>query len=118
MCHVLIIEDEWLIADHIAQLLEAAGASSIDMADSEDDAFARASLRAPEVIISDISLGTGGHGPSAVQRIIAMIGECPVLFVTGEPRNFQPQSASMRVLHKPVEDRVLVATFQEIAPLS
>jgi two-component system, response regulator PdtaR len=117
MCHVLIIEDDWLIADHIAQLVEAAGASSIDMADSEDDAIASASLRAPEVIISDVSLGKGGHGPTAVQRIIGMIGERPVLFVTGEPRIFQPHSASMRVLHKPVEDEILIATFLEIAPL-
>jgi CheY-like chemotaxis protein len=118
MCHVLIIEDDWLIADHIAQLVEAAGASSIDMVDSEDDAFAKASLRAPEVIISDVSLGKGGHGPTAVQRIIAMIGERPVLFVTGEPRDFRPQSSSMRVLHKPVEDHVLAAAFREVALLS
>lgn len=60
MCHVLIIEDVRLIANHIAQLVEAAGVSLIDMADSEDDAFARTSLRAPEVILSDASLGTGG----------------------------------------------------------
>lgn len=64
MCHVLIIEDDWLIADHIAQLIEAAGASSIDMVDSEDDAFARASLRAPDVIISDVSLRKGDMAPS------------------------------------------------------
>ncbi|WP_242416466.1 response regulator [Sphingomonas panni] len=114
---MLIIEDDWLIADHIAQLVEAAGASSIDMADSEDDAIARASRHAPAVIISDVSLGAGGHGPTAVQKIITMIGERPVLFVTGEPRDFQPPSSSMRVLHKPVEDRVLVANFQDIAPL-
>lgn len=84
MCHVLIIEDVWLIANHIAQLVEAAGASSIDMADSEDDAFARASLRAPEVIFSDASLGTGRRGPVAVRRIITVIEERPVLFVTSE----------------------------------
>ena len=118
MCHVLIIEDDWLIADHIAQLVEAAAASSIAMVDSEDDAFARASLRPPEVIISDVSLGKGGHGPTAVQRIISMIGERPVLFVTGEPRNFQPQSASMGVLHKPVKDHVLAAAFRDVVPLS
>jgi two-component system, response regulator PdtaR len=117
MCHVLIIEDDWLIADHISQLVEAAGASSIDMADNEEEAVKRALVRSPEVIISDVCLGIGGHGPTAVQRIITLVGQCPVLFVTGEPRDFQPSSALMRVLHKPVEDHVLVATFRDIAPL-
>jgi len=117
MCHVLIIEDDWLIADHIAQLVASAGALSIDMVDSEDDALAQALAHPPEVIISDISLGAGGNGASAVQRIIAASGKRPVLFVTGEPRGFQPENSAMRVLHKPVEDRVLVATFRDIAPL-
>ncbi len=117
MCHVLIIEDDWLIADHISQLVEAAGASSIDMADTEDDAVAQASAHAPDVIISDVNLGSGGTGPMAVDRILAAIGERPVMFVTGEPRAFQPHSPAMRVLHKPVDDRTVVATFLAIAPL-
>ncbi len=117
MCHVLIIEDDWLIADHIAQLIEAAGASSVDMADTEDDAVAQALSHPPEVIISDVNLKAGGNGPDAVKRIVAALGERPVLFVTGEPRAFQPQSPAMRVLHKPVDDRALVATFRAIAPI-
>jgi two-component system, response regulator PdtaR len=118
MCHVLIIEDDWLIADHIAQLVEAVGALSIDMAGTEDEAVAQAALHAPDVIISDVNLGTGGTGPVAVDRIIAVIGERPVMFVTGEPRAFQPRSPAMRVLHKPVDDRTVVATFLAMAPLS
>jgi two-component system, response regulator PdtaR len=117
MCHVLIIEDDWLIADHIAQLVEGVGASSVDMAGSEDEAVAHASSHAPDVIISDVNLGTGGTGPMAVDRIIAVIGDRPVMFVTGEPRAFRPRSPAMRVLHKPVDDRTVVATFLAIAPL-
>ncbi|GAA0662542.1 DNA-binding response OmpR family regulator [Sphingomonas insulae] len=117
MCHVLIIEDDWLIADHIAQLVEAAGARSVDMADTEDDAVTQALARPPEVIISDVNLQAGGRGPDAVRRIVAALGEMPVMFVTGEPRTFQPHSPAMRVLHKPVDDRTLVATFRAIAPL-
>lgn len=117
MCHVLIIEDDWLIADHIAQLVEAAGALSVDMADTEDDAVAQALAHPPAVIISDVNLKAGGNGPDAVRRIVAALGEMPVMFVTGEPRGFQPTSPAMRVLHKPVEDRVLVANFREIAPI-
>ena len=115
MCHVLIIEDDWLIADHIAQLVESAGAVTIDMADCEEDAVAQALARRPAVIIADVTLAAG-TGPAAVDRITAQAGEIPVLFVTGEPRAFRPRATSMRVLHKPVDDRLLIATFRAVAP--
>ncbi len=117
MCHVLIIEDDWIVADHIAQLVETAGAMSTDMAVTEDEAVTHALARPPSVIVSDVSLAAG-TGPSTVARIIAEIGRIPVLFVTGEPRGFQPSSPDMMVLHKPVDDRRLMETFRAIAPLS
>jgi two-component system, response regulator PdtaR len=116
MCHVLIIEDDWIIADHIAHLVETAGAVSVDMAATEDQAVDHARRRRPAVIVSDVNLG-GGSGPSAVAKIFAEIGQTPVMFVTGEPRGFQPASADMPVLHKPVDDRILVSTFKSIAPV-
>jgi hypothetical protein len=67
--------------------------------------------------ISDVNLGSGGTGPAAVERIVAELGECPLLFVTGEPRAFKPASPAMHILHKPVDDRTFVATFRAIAPL-
>lgn len=118
MCHVLIIEDDWLIADHIAQLLERAGARSIDMAVSEREAVAQALTHPPDVIVSDVDLSKGGSGSLAVQRIVDALGERPVLFVTGEPRAFRPPSPAMRVVNKPFEDQALIAMFQEIAPLT
>lgn len=114
MCHVLIIEDDWIIADHIALLVEAAGARSVDMAATEDEAVTHAMLRPPAVIISDVNLGEG-TGPSAVATIIARLGCVPVMFVTGEPRAFQPPFSDMPVLHKPVDDQTLIATFKMIA---
>jgi two-component system, response regulator PdtaR len=116
MCHVLIIEDDWLIADHVAQLVETAGALSVDVATSEEEAVACAFRRSPDVIISDVSLSEGS-GPAAVARIRARLGVTPVMFVTGEPQGFKPPNPDMLVLHKPVEDRTLVATFKTIAPV-
>lgn len=116
MCHVLIIEDDWFIADHMAYLVTTAGALTVDLAVCEDDAVEQACARPPQVIISDVNLGSGGTGPAAVSRIFARLGECPVLFVTGEPRAFQPGSAKMHVLHKPVNDQTLIASFTAIAP--
>jgi two-component system, response regulator PdtaR len=117
MCHVLIVEDDWIIADHIAHLVETAGALSVDMAVTEDEAVDHARRRRPAVIVSDVNLAAG-NGPSAVAKIIAEIGNIPVMFVTGEPRGFRPSSADMPVLHKPVDDRTFVATFRSIAPIA
>jgi two-component system, response regulator PdtaR len=114
MCHVLIIEDDWFIADHIAQLVQAAGALSADMTDAEDEAVAMACAKRPAVIISDVAL-RDGSGPAAVSRIIKAIGDVPAMFVTGEPRSFRAPSADMPVLHKPVADRMLIETFRRIS---
>ena len=116
MCHVLVIEDDWLIADHLAYLVQAGGASSVDLADTEDDAFTRAITRPPTVIVTDVRL-RDGTGPGAVNRIIAVLGRLPVLFVTGEPRGFIPPSSEMQVLHKPVDDKVFSEAFRSIISL-
>jgi CheY-like chemotaxis protein len=113
MCHVLIIEDEWLIADHIAQRASAAGADTVEVAETEDEAVAQAIAHPPDVIISDVHLGAG-TGPDAVARIVAALGQVPVVFMTGEPRGFRPASPAVTVLHKPVDDRVLDATLRAI----
>ena len=115
MCHVLIIEDEWLIADHVALRVEAAGAVSVEVAESEDEAVARALARPPDVIISDVHLAAG-TGPGAVERIVATLGPVPVVFMTGEPRAFRPGAPATAVLHKPVDDRLLDATLRAIMP--
>lgn len=117
MCHVLVIEDDWLIADHICGLVEDAGALSVAFAATEDDAVASAIAMPPAVIVSDVKLRGDGTGPSAVMRILEAIGTRPVMFVTGEPRAFEPPSPEMMVLYKPVDDQTLKETFMIIAPI-
>jgi YesN/AraC family two-component response regulator len=54
MCHVLIIEDEWLIDQSLTYLAEQAGATSIATAFTEDEAIQAARERTPDVISSDV----------------------------------------------------------------
>jgi CheY-like chemotaxis protein len=70
MCHVLITEDDWLIADHIEHLARDAGATSVMIVDSETNAVAAANGHCPGIILSDVSLRTG-TGPLAGQTIQA-----------------------------------------------
>jgi DNA-binding NtrC family response regulator len=115
MCHVLVIEDDFLIADHIIQLIEAAGATSIAQAGSEDEAIAEARRRPPAFIMSDVALTTG-TGPAAVRAIIAEHGATPVIFVTGTPAACHPCGLSMEILEKPIDERKLMDTFLRLAP--
>jgi CheY-like chemotaxis protein len=116
MCHVLVIEDDFLIADHVARLAEQAGATSIAQADTQEGAIFAARERRPAMILSDVKLACG-TGPLAVQAIIAEHGAIPVIFITGSPAECQPCAPSSVILDKPIVDRSIVETFKRLATL-
>src|SRR4051812_20047187 len=66
MCHVLIIEDEWLLAMDAGDLARKGGATSVVYASSEEAAIAAARTLKPDVIISDVRLRKG-TGPGAIR---------------------------------------------------
>ncbi len=115
MCHVLVIEDDWLIADHIISLIEQAGATSYDQADCETDAVDAAGARTPDMIVSDVKLREG-TGPLAVQRIIAVHGNIPVMFITGPPEACVPCDPPAAILDKPISESSVIETFRRLAP--
>ena len=115
MCHVLIIEDEPLVAMAIEIALEEAGATSFDIAENEQDAVIAARRRRPEVITSDVKL-KAGTGPLAVQAIRAEQGDTPVIFVTGSPEECQPCDPPGIVLTKPFNASHLIDAFRQSRP--
>ena len=116
MCHVLIIEDEWLIAEHLTYLAEQAGATSIATACSEDEDVQAARERMPGIILSDVKL-LAGTGPSAVQTIVSAMGEIPVIFITGTPEACQPCAPPGVILNKPIDSARVIDTFRRFAPV-
>jgi CheY-like chemotaxis protein len=116
MCHVLIIEDEWMIAEHMAGLAEDAGATSIEVVTTEREAVEAARGRRPEIILSDVRLAEG-TGPAAVAAIQCELGEIPVIFITGTPIECRPRSASAVVLTKPIDSAAVLSAFSRLAPL-
>jgi CheY-like chemotaxis protein len=116
MCHVLVIEDNFLIADYIVQLVEEAGATSIAQAVTQSEAVAQARQRRPELIMSDVQL-LEGTGPLAVQTILAELGPIPVIFVTGTPEDCEPCDKPAIVLSKPINQLEVVRHFKQMAPV-
>jgi DNA-binding response OmpR family regulator len=80
MARALVIEDEFLVALHIADIAEDAGCH-VDMVANEQQAVAVARDESPDVVLADVDLGRGGDGLAAVRRI-HRVAEVPVILVT------------------------------------
>lgn len=115
MCHVLIIEDEALMALDLEALLEAEGATSFSFAASQEEAVREALARKPDLITSDVALAEG-TGPLAVSIIIEAIGPIPVIFITGTPDACEPRGPKSPILSKPFDRALIAQTYHELMP--
>ncbi len=116
MCHVLIIEDEPIVAMDVQLVLEGLGATSFDFAANETEAIDAARARRPGVITSDVKL-LEGTGPQTVSRIRQELGDIAVIFLTGSPDECSPCLPPGVILSKPFQHDRLASTFRDIAPL-
>lgn len=115
MCHVLVIEDEWLIGEHIEEIARGNGASSVDRAETERDAVNAALANPPALILSDVKLAEG-TGPGAVWTIREQLGPCPVIFITGTPEACEPCDYAHAILGKPLQPSQIGEAFRAAVP--
>lgn len=115
MCHVLIIEDEPLIAMDIQDMLGRMGATSFAFAETEDEAIEAARVQRPDVITSDVILREG-TGPNAVDCIQSEMGPLPVIFITATPGSCRPCPPPYCILCKPVGPAILSTAFHAVTP--
>ncbi|MEO7169269.1 MAG: response regulator [Pseudomonadota bacterium] len=115
MCHVLIIEDEILIALDLQDILTLAGAKTFSFAETEREALDAAREHRPDVIMSDVMLREG-TGPHAVEVIQGEMGPLPVIFITATPEACLSCDPPAIVLGKPVIDARLREAFRLVAP--
>lgn len=113
MCHALIIEDEPIIAFHIGDLVEEAGATTISYAQTELEAVSAAMEHKPDFIVSDVRLLTG-TGPQAVTSIRLRMGRVPAIFITGNPEALDGYDHD-GLMEKPFEADRLKATVARFA---
>lgn len=112
MSHVLIIEDEPLIALDIEDILGRQGAASFDLVDTETAAVEAAILRRPDIITVDIVLKSG-LGPAAVAAIIEHYGPIPVIYITSTPDVCRPSELA-RVMRKPVNEAAVSRAYHAL----
>lgn len=110
MCHVLIIEDEPLVAMSIQDILSHEGAVSFDIVGTQHDAVIAAAGRKPDLITSDVKL-LDGSGPAAVMEIHEQLGQIPVIFITGSPEACEPCNPPGSIVTKPFSAHALTTAF-------
>ena len=110
MCHVLVIEDEPLIASLICDFLEEEGATTFDIAVTEREAVRMAAAHQPVVITADVRL-IEGTGPAAVEAIRSRQGPVPTIFLTATPDECEPRDHAVAILPKPFTGRPLATAF-------
>jgi two-component system, response regulator PdtaR len=112
--HVLIIEDEPLIALQVQAVLEDRGLRSFAFANTQESAIEEALRSPPQAIVSDVKL-LSGTGPLAVQAIQERLGDVPVIFLTASPLDCVPCSPPGQVLCKPLDEPELSMAFSKLA---
>lgn len=117
MCHVLVIEDEPLIADVICDILTMSGATSFDIAPTQRQAVALAARNRPAVITSDVRLREG-HGPQAVDEIHVLSGAIPTIFITAIPDECTSCDHAIEIISKPFTCYTLQQAFAKAQAVS
>lgn len=83
--HVLIIEDEALIAMDLQDIVAAQGHTVTGVARTHLDALKQGRQTRPDLILADIQLADHSSGVDAVNDLQAQFGEIPVIFITAFP---------------------------------
>ena len=113
--HALIIEDEYLIAHSLEDMLEPLGFTSFSFARSEDAAVLAANAQRLDLITADVRL-LPGDGVSAVELICSK-REIPVIFITGYKDELIERAPDAVVLQKPIKEDELAATVRRVLAL-
>jgi DNA-binding NarL/FixJ family response regulator len=114
---VLIVEDEFLIATLISDMVTDIGMSVCGTADNVEKAIALAAQHKPDIVLMDVRLRGKQDGVDAALAIHRLLGS-PVVFITGsqEPANIARINTDhpAAVLIKPISFEQLADTLKKI----
>jgi len=110
--HALIIEDDYLIAQALRDMLEGLGFTKFSFARSEDVAVVGANQPDIDLITADVRL-LPGDGVKAVEAICAR-RHLPVLFITGYREELEERKPGAVVIQKPVKQEELAAAVCKV----
>jgi len=83
---IMIIEDEAIIAMDIHSIVTGMGHRVTGNARTRDAAVALGQKDRPDLILADIQLADGSSGIDAVNELLQILGDIPVIFITAFPQ--------------------------------
>lgn len=108
---VFIIEDDYLIAQSLQDMLEGMGFTGFSFARSEDAAVLGGAEQPIDLITADVRL-LPGDGLNAVEAICAK-RRIPVIFITGYADELKDRAPNALVVQKPIKRDELATTVRE-----
>lgn len=110
--HAYIIEDDYLIAKDLQDMLEDLGFTRFSFARSEDAAILGANDGSIDLITADVRL-LPGDGVTAVEAICAE-RNLPVLFITAYREELEERKPDAIVLQKPIKKDELASAIRTV----
>lgn len=100
--HVLVIEDQWLIAADLIEALEAAGHQVVGPALDSMQALTLATNEHPQLALIDIDLEKRGIGIEVAERLHDELG-ITVIFMTGQVELARRCDFALGLISKPYD---------------
>jgi CheY-like chemotaxis protein len=97
--HVLIVEDEMLVAMDMVHCFSHMGFDSFAFASAEGQALEQARLKRPDLVTIDVRL-LDGDGRAAADALERELGDLAVIYVTGDPKALAEMAGAV-VVEKP-----------------
>lgn len=115
---VMIVEDDPLLSQDMADAIKDAGAKKVATFSSVADALTAFEKHQPAVLVLDVNLADRGDGWALAELAIQLSPKRPaIVFSTGSPESIPPQIVDMgTLLSKPFPMAVLVKAIADQLP--
>jgi CheY-like chemotaxis protein len=112
---ILLVEDDYIFALNLQEVLESVGYRVIDIVDSAEVAIEKAAVLRPDLILMDIQLSGKMDGIQAAEQIWQSL-QIPIIYVTGCCDSSTLERAtltySFRQVLKPARNQELYAAIE------
>jgi DNA-binding response OmpR family regulator len=114
---VLIIDDNEIVAEAIADGVRLAGYTVCGVASTAERALELARQRRPRLALVDVDLGDGEDGIDAARQLLAL-GPITIIFVTGFPDRMRQTDIGVAWMEKPYRVLDLINALEIVTAAS